>query len=154
MGHSFSAVLISLAVIVLTGCQHSTIQTESKVSNTQHAQPTLLSYGMIKKKMSVGSSTQGEAIKLFGSPSNMTYQANGSELWIYDRVTSESYTNSSSSSTGGGIGVIAAPVGAVVGGSSKASSTRSISQIRVLTVIMEFNNKGILIDLTARQGGY
>jgi len=118
-----------------------------------------ISYGAIKKNLKVGASTQADVIKKFGSPNNMTYQGKGrGELWIYDRIKTESMTQTEAASAGVAVGGVAGTgsgaIGASIGGSSNRSATRASSSVRMLTVILEFDEGGTLIDISARQGGY
>ncbi len=115
---------------------------------------SVLSYGMVKKIIENGKTTQAEIVKYFGAPNNMTYTANGDEMWVYDHVRTE--TTTSASRTGGGIiiGGLVGPVAAGVGGSNAASSGSHISMTRTLTVIIEFNRAGIVQSHSARVGGY
>ena len=50
---------------------------------------SLLSYGMVKKLLVPGQTNQNDVIKAFGAPNNMTRQANGAEMWVYDQVRTE-----------------------------------------------------------------
>jgi hypothetical protein len=87
----------------------------------------------------------------------MTMTSNGNEVWIYDRISTQSSTVGSSSSAGGffGIGGVsgnsAGGIGA--GGSSSDSQSTLVSSTKTLTVILEFKND-VLIDLIAREGRY
>jgi len=151
--------LICVALLIfLSGCNTREVKTYLPDGNDSGAQNSLLSYGMVKKALKPGESTQADVLKLFGSPTNMTYQSNGNELWVYDRAFHESYVDSDSSSSNAGLGVGAAKnsLGAIagIGGSGSSISNRSISRTSVLTVILEFNGQGLLTDLSARKGGY
>jgi len=121
-------------------------------------QETSLSYGAIKKYLKIGVTTQADILKLFGSPNNMTTSSSGNEIWVYDKVRTELSTTAEKGTAGGivggGIGIGSGGVGAAVGGSESKSKTNVISTTNTLTVIMEFNEKNILIDYSARQGRY
>ena len=117
-----------------------------------------LSYGMIKKNLTVGSTTQADVLTLFGSPNNMTTSGRGNEIWVYDKVRTELSSDSQRSSVGGGVGVGAGfgggAVGGMIGGSNSTSSSSMVSSTNTLTVIMEFNKRNILVDYSARQGRF
>ncbi len=121
-------------------------------------QETSLSYGAIKKYLKIGVTTQADILKLFGSPNNMTTSSSGNEIWVYDKVRTELSTTAEKGTAGGivggGIGIGSGGVGAAVGGSESKSKTNVVSTTNTLTVIMEFNEKNILIDYSARQGRY
>ena len=121
-------------------------------------QGTSLSYGAIKKYLKIGVTTQADILKLFGSPNNMTTSSSGNEIWVYDKVRTELSTTAEKGTAGGivggGIGIGSGGVGAAAGGSKSKSTTNLVSTTNTLTVIMEFNEKNILIDYSARQGRY
>ena len=121
-------------------------------------QETSLSYGAIKKYLKIGVTTQADILKLFGSPNNMTTSSSGNEIWVYDKVRTELSTTAEKGTAGGiiggGIGIGSGGVGAAAGGSKSKSTTNLVSTTNTLTVIMEFNEKNILIDYSARQGRY
>jgi len=150
------AAVLGAACLVLSACGTTT----NYVNNAppQGVQKSLLSYGMIKKLLKVGQSTQGDVLKNFGSPNNMTYESGGGELWIYDQVVTETSHSTNGSSGGLGLGIGGGnngAVGGILGGvSGYSSNTTSSSSIRTLTVILEFNKDAILSDISARQGGY
>ena len=119
---------------------------------------TSLSYGAIKKYLKIGVTTQADILKLFGSPNNMTTSGSGNEIWVYDKVRTELSTTAEKGTAGGiiggGIGIGSGGVGAAAGGSKSKSTTNLVSTTNTLTVIMEYNEKNILIDYSARQGRY
>lgn len=151
-----SRILIAVVCTVLvSGC---TSQATNNRTNDDGTTSSLLSYGMVKKYVKVGESTQADVVKLFGAANNMTIDSAGNELWIYDQFYSESYTDSSSSSggigaAGGGAG--GGGAGGLLGGLSQgqSNSTRR-STTRTLTVIIEFDKQGIVTEYSARSGGY
>lgn len=155
--HWFGLVVFAF-VILFSGCT-SPSSLERPVDRNDFQKGVDISYGAIKKNLKIGTSTQADVIKQFGSPNNMTYQGKGrGELWIYDRIQTESMTQTEATSAGVAFGGIAGAgggaVGASIGSSSNRSATRSTSSVRMLTVILEFEEGGTLIDISARQGGY
>lgn len=100
-----------------------------------------LSYGMIKKHVKPGTTSQLDIVKLFGSPDNMMLKK-GKETWIYDRFKVETSVSSESS------------YGSIIVAGSKSSKLTSSSIMRNITVIIEFNEDGIVEDLSMRVGGY
>lgn len=117
-----------------------------------------LSYGLVKKLLVVGKTTQADVLRAFGAPGNMTFASGGSELWIYDQVRSESTSSATASQQGGGLVVGAvggnAFGGAGIGTSSARTTTSQTSSVRTLTVIVEFDRSGVLLSHSARVGGY
>lgn len=155
--------IIGGSFLLLMGClaqpqADSPAETQpSKPQSTDSVGMAALSYGAIKKHLKVGASSQADVVKLLGSPNNMTMTSNGNELWIYDRISTESSTSGERSSSGAilGIGGASGGVGggAAIGGSSSSSQSRLVSSTKTLTVILEFKNE-ILVDLLAREGRY
>lgn len=100
-----------------------------------------LSYGMVKKNVQVGITTQLDVLKIFGSPDNMVLKK-GKEVWIFDRFKVE--TKSSTESEYGTI---------LIAGSKSSKSTTS-STMKNITVIIEFTESGTVEDFSMRVGGY
>ncbi|MDO8713323.1 MAG: hypothetical protein Q7K13_02440 [Polynucleobacter sp.] len=100
-----------------------------------------LSYGMIKKHVKSGTTSQLDIVKLFGSPDNMVLKK-GKETWIYDRFKIETSVLSESS------------YGSIIIAGSKSSKLTSSSIMKNITVIIEFSEDGIVEDLSMRVGGY
>ena len=100
-----------------------------------------MTYGMAKKHIKIGETTQADILKLFGSADNMVMN-NGKETWVYDKFRVESESNSSS-----GYGTIL-----LAGASSNKSS--SSTHTRTLTVIVKFDKSGVVEDYNMREGGY
>ena len=100
-----------------------------------------LTYGMVKKNIKIGQSTQEDVVKVFGSPDNMVMRRS-KEIWIYDRFRVETDI-----STNSGYGTIL-----LAGGSQ--SSTTSSTRVKTITVIIDFNSNGTVEDFSMRVGGY
>ena len=146
---------VSLSVCMQPVRQVKPISVEGKGGGVQGVS---LSYGMIKKHLSVGHTTQENVLRLFGSPNNMTTSSSGTEIWVYDKVRTELSSNSERNTVGGGLGsgtgMGSGVIGTVIGGSNSSSSSNLVSSTNTLTVIMEFNKDNVLIDYSARQGRY
>lgn len=128
---------IYLAIFILIGMQGMSWASNSDnepLGNT-------LTYGMVKKNIKVGQSTQEDVVKLFGSPDNMVMRKN-KEIWVYDRYRVETDTTTAS-----GYGTIL-----LAGGSQTSTSTST--RIKTITVIIDFTPGGIVEDLSMRVGGY
>lgn len=155
--HRFGLVIFASSIL-LSACS-SPPSPVRPVDGSEAQKEGDISYGAIKKNLEIGKSTQADVIKKFGSPNNMTYQGKGrGELWIYDRIQTESMTQTEAAYAGVAVGSIAGSgggaIGASIGSARNRSATKSSSSVRMLTVILEFNESGTLIDISARQGGY
>lgn len=93
-------------------------------------QKSNLTYGMAKKEIIKGTTTQDDILKLFGAPNIMTKNKSGEEVWTYDKVSYES------SGTSSGIFFI---IGAY-GGESARSGTRT------MTLMITFDDKNVVKD--------
>jgi hypothetical protein len=145
-----------LPPILLLGCETnpSTPSTNQPVDSVG-IQSSGISFGLIKRELVVGKSTQEDVLRRFGSPNNMVFTSGGKgEMWIYDRINSESKTDSIASSSGVAIGVSGGSALIGAGGRSSSGTSSTSTSVRTLTVILDFNAKGVLTDISARQGGY
>jgi hypothetical protein len=145
--------IASFAIVhLLLGCA---ISDAPQSPHSAQAEPDVgLSYGLVKRHIAIGRSTQEDVIRLFGSPNNMVYKSDRSEMWIYDRFSADSFSQTKAMS--GGFGAMgASETGGMAGSSATSkSSTRSRSSVRTLTVIIDFDTDGVVSDINARQGGY
>ena len=123
--------------------------------------------GTVKKN----ETTQFELIELFGGPSVMTTDRDGTEVWMYDRTTSvshDSYGSSDKRASRTDAGAMAGffglgiPTGAIGGGGTvhKEGSTTTSGQhssshsIRTITFIVKFNEDKTVKDYAVRQASY
>ena len=132
MKNIYLVILIVGLVVVGAGCQ------EVSKSEPEGAR---LTYGMAKKNIKIGETTQADVIKLFGSPDNMILK-DDKEMWIYDRFRVESESSSSS-----GYGTILV---AGIGGTSSKNS----SYVKTITIIINFDSNSVVEDYNMRVGGY
>ncbi len=146
--------LVVLSSFIISGCTTHTPNQGSPSEASFETEKSILSYGMAKKHLINNVTTQADIIRLFGSPNNMTYSSDRRELWIYDQVFSESTTVIESSSGGGSVGLANSNVATAVGSRSSQTSFRQTGGVRTLTVVLEFDAKGILLSHSARSGGY
>lgn len=130
--------LFGLLVAVATGLLLNHL---ALAQSNDQPQGNTLTYGMVKKNIKTGVSTQEDVIKLFGSPDNMVMRKN-KEIWIYDR-----YRVESDSTTSSGYGTIL-----LAGGSQSTTSTST--RVKTITVVIDFNNNGVVEDYSMRVGGY
>jgi len=92
----------------------------------QSGQKSNLTFGMIKKHIIKGETTQAEIIKLFGAPNIMTKNKSEKEVWTYDKIWV-----SKSEMTANAI---------LIAGSSSSASSRS------MTLVITFGEKDIVKD--------
>lgn len=101
-----------------------------------------LTFGMVKKNLVKGQTTQAEIINLFGAPNIMTKNKSGEEVWTYDKISVSA--SEAAGSIGGGIGGVGTSVigGGVAGLGGSTSSTSS----RSMTLSITFDDKDIVKD--------
>ena len=120
------AVAILCAVLSLSGCA-STLKPELNQDKAS------ISVGVVQKEIKVGMSSAG-VIQALGSPNLVSTDEQRREVWVYDKVATDTVRTSSN---GWIFGVIA-------GGAEYSGSTSS-SQ-RTLTIIIKFDKQGLVRD--------
>lgn len=133
--------------------------------------PSALSYGMVTGRVKKGVTTQQEIVELFGGPSTMTTDKDGTEVWMYDKTTSTvsgSYAQSGAQADKSEASVMASFFGIplVTGASSanvaaqsqSAQSSQGTStvtrSIKTITFIIKFNEDKTVKDYAVRQANY
>lgn len=129
---------VSLLVVSAVACSASKHVEEVRAEDTDR-----LTVGTVQKEIKLGMSG-AEVAQALGSPNIVTTDSERRETWVYDKISTEvAYSKSGGaivglvfSSSGGGLG----------GGSADAGATRT-SQ-RTLTVIINFDNDGLVRDFS------
>lgn len=111
------------------------------------AEKAVLSYGMAKKYLVKGETTQEKVLELFGAPNIVSKGSGKQEIWTYENVVSES------SGVGGGIfGGGGAPVGnGGIGAAIGLSGRKDKSKSKTFTLVMKFNENEIVDDYYVRE---
>lgn len=130
--------------------------------------PSTLTYGMVTGRVKKGATTQQEIIELFGGPTTMTTDKDGTEVWMYDKTTSTvSGSSAQSGSQAGQRDANAMAVflgipflGGIAGGKSsvkeqsaqvnQGTSTYSRTS-KTITFILKFNADKTVKDYSVRQ---
>lgn len=126
---------------------------EAKKSEPDNS-PNMLTHGMAQMTLHVGTTTQEDVITTFGAPNITTLDAQGQEVWIYDRQA----TVSSSGSSGFSIGMLVGAGGGGVGGGAglgfgKSKSHSSETQ-RTMTLIIKFGSDKKVVDFKSRSSSF
>lgn len=142
--------MLLLGGLVLTGCQTVGQHRSAVDQASQGVGEQRLTIGTVQAGLRKGMSG-GEVATVMGSPNIVSTDANGNEVWIYDRISTESNYSSSSSSVGGGVGA-GAPVGVgilggIFGGSASQSAGASSTSQKTMTVIVKFDDKRMVRDI-------
>lgn len=106
-----------------------------------------MTLGLVQKEIKVGMS-QADVAAALGSPNIVTRDKEGRESWIYDKIATEaSYRDSKGNVSGSVAGttfVADTLLLGMIGGSQSRSSGASATTQKTLTVIIRFNNEGLV----------
>ncbi|NDV20991.1 hypothetical protein GO013_16390 [Pseudodesulfovibrio sp. JC047] len=145
----FAAVALSLLVLVGSGCMGAGHHREAVRDDTGDK----LTVGAVQKEIKVGMSGS-DVISVLGSPNMVTTDSKRREVWVYDKVSTERVYSTSS----GGVGVLGLVFGgiggAAGGGSYNAGSGASSSTQRTLTIVIKYDEKGLVRDFAYRQSSF
>lgn len=139
-----TAVVLSIGIFLTINVGCTTTWQQNPPQNEQGLiQKDPLSYGAVTSTVKKGETSQEEIVRLFGPPNITTLNADGLEVWVYDRIsnTSEDHNWSEARrfSTFFGLETFSAKEG---GG--RTSSTRT------LTVIINFDKNKRVSDFSTR----
>jgi outer membrane protein assembly factor BamE (lipoprotein component of BamABCDE complex) len=140
----WNPVLLIIAVILLAGCA------SMHAADVQKAREgDKLTVGTVQREIRVGMSG-AQVAEVLGSPNIVTTDEKGREVWVYDRISTESVYSSGSALilgilTGGSGGG-----GGLAGQSAGASSTTQKS----LTVIVKFDEQKKVRDFAYRSSTF
>ncbi|MCL2615957.1 MAG: hypothetical protein FWD30_04065 [Dehalococcoidia bacterium] len=145
--------VIALLMMVLSGCA-SAQQHRADVANQDADR---ISVGTVQREIRVGMSG-ADVVSALGSPNMVTTDDKRRETWVYDKISTERVY--STSSGGGGLGLILGGVGTDVGGvggvggSMRRSAGASSTTQRTLTIIIKFDESGLVRDFSYRQSSF
>lgn len=129
--------LIFIAVLALAGCGGAS----KHKADVRDDAAERLTVAAVQQHLKVGMSG-ADVIAALGAPNMITTDTQHRETWVYDKVATER----SSSSSSGGLWLVVAGGG----GSSSASSNTQ----RTLTIIIKFDNDGMVRDYSYRHSSF
>lgn len=135
------AICILAAFLSLSGCSAS--QHARSVRAAQDGDR--LTVGTVQREIRVGMSG-ANVIEVLGSPNVVTTDERRREVWVYDKIATESVRSASSA---GIAALVFGPVAAAGAGglaSGNYSSGASSKSQRTFTVIIKFNEQGTVRD--------
>ncbi len=140
MSNILNLVVVSFAAVLLVACSAS-----RHVEDVRAEDADRVTVGTVEKEIRLGMSG-AQVATVLGSPNIVTSDNERRETWVYDKISSEvAYSKSSGalgglifSSAGGGLGI----------GQAKAGA-KSTSQ-RTLTVVIKFDDDGLVRDFSYR----
>lgn len=121
-------------LLLINGC--------ATTKETVNYQKSNLTFGMVKKNLIKGQTTQAEILNLFGAPNITTANKSGEEVWTYDKIAVTKEDVAAGLSIGGG-GLAGA---GVIGGAASVSGSNSSTSCRSITLIITFGEKDIVKD--------
>lgn len=147
-------ILTLLGVIALGGCQSA----QQHAAAVNDSTTDKLTVGTVQREIRVGMPS-AEVASVMGSPNVVSTDAERREVWIYDKIS----TNSVYSRSSGGVWALILG-GREVGGSGiagglggagydSASGASSTSQ-RTLTVIVKFDEDGLVRDFSYHSSSF
>jgi hypothetical protein len=140
--------------LVSAACAAALLAVPAFAKDAADNAPNTLTHGMAQMTLHVGQTTQVEVIEAFGAPNITTLDAQGQEVWIYDRHATVTASSSSSFSIGmllGAAGGGVAGGGGLGFGSSKSKGSQSS---RTMTLIIKFSPDKRVSDFKSRSSSF
>ena len=131
-----------LMIAALTGCMSASEHQEAVRDNSDK-----LTVGKVQRQISVGM-TGGDVVQVLGSPNIVTTGEQRAEVWVYDKIS----TDTAYSTSSGGISSLilggGSSVAGLAGGSLNKSAGASSRNQRTLTIIIKFDTNGLVKDFS------
>ena len=106
-----------------------------------------LTFGMVKKYLVMGVTTQEEILRVFGAPNIITRSASKTETWTYERVSYDSHRYGGSLGLGGGT-----PLGSGgLGGVGTFGGSKSSSGMKTVTLMVHFDDNEKVADYSVME---
>ena len=112
-----------------------------------------LTVGTVQREIRVGMSG-AEVIQVMGSPNVVTTDENRREVWVYDKMSTETAYSTSSGGVAALILAGAAPVGGGAGGGMEGSAGATSRSQRTLTVVIKFDGQKAVRDFSYRYSSF
>lgn len=161
------SLLLTTLVVLLASCavpaaQKTAAEHQASLPAAEERRMTL---GLVQSSIKEGM-PQSEVAAALGSPNIVTVDSEGNDVWVYDKISTETASSSSSTSQNnevrGGIlgGGIAGTLGAVLGvggssssGSAERSGATSRTQ-RTLTVVIKFDENSNVSSVKSQASSF
>lgn len=113
-----------------------------------------LTHGNVQLTLKVNQTSQYEVLEAFGAPNITTIDSSKQEVWVYRRHASVSRVKNSSG--GFSIGILGggSNVGAGAGFGTSRSKTDAEQSYRSMTLIIKFDESGIVSDFKSRSSSF
>ncbi len=145
--------LLLIPSLLLLGCATASQHRQDVRDDTGDR----LSVGKVQREIRVGMSN-AQVIEVLGSPNLVTTDEKRREVWVYDKVSTETVYSASSGGVSalilggaaGGSGAGGGGVGGSYGSGAGASSTTQ----RTLTIVIKFDEESKVRDFAYRQSSF
>jgi outer membrane protein assembly factor BamE (lipoprotein component of BamABCDE complex) len=142
----FAAMLIAFSS--LAGCMNAQDHRNAVRDNSDK-----LTVGKVQRQISVGM-PGSSVVQVLGSPNIVTTDEQHREVWVYDKISTDT---AYSTSSGGIMSLILGggnSVGGVAGGSYNTNSGAASQSQKTLTIIIKFDNKGLVRDFSYNSSSF
>ena len=144
MKASYVQLPLLAAALLAAGCSATQHRAEVQDDSVER-----VSVGTVQREIRVGMPS-AEVAAILGAPNIVSTDSERREVWIWDKISSEvSYSRSS----GVIAGLVVGSSGGGAGGGSKNAGASSSSQ-RTLTVIVKFDDDGLVRDFSYRTSSF
>lgn len=136
----FAAALLSASV--LTGCMNAQDHRDAVRDNSDK-----LTVGKVQRQINVGM-PGSSVVQVLGSPNIVTTDEQRREVWVYDKISTDTVYSTSS---GGIMSLIlggGSSAGGVAGGNYNTNSGAASQSQKTLTIIIKFDNGGLVRDFS------
>jgi len=136
--------LLASAAILLSACSATQHRAEVKDDSIDR-----MTVGTVQREITVGMPSANVAA-ILGAPNIVSTDAERREVWIYDKISTDvSYSRSS----GVVAGLVVGSSGGGAGGGNKSAGAASSTQ-RTLTIIIKFDDGGLVRDFSYRTSSF
>jgi len=144
-----SALVIAAAALVMVSAQSASAKRAPAPDEAN-----TLTHGMVQMTLKVGHTSQLEVAEAFGAPNITTIDAQGNEVWIFDRHATVSATSDSGFSIGMLLGAGGGGVGGGVGLGFGSSKSKASQGSRSMTLIIKFGPDKLVSDFKSRSSSF
>jgi len=142
----FAVVLIAISAV--TGCMNAEDHRNAVRDNSDK-----LTVGKVQRQITVGM-PGSSVVQVLGSPNIVTTDEQRREVWVYDKISTDTAYPTSS---GGVMSLIlggGSSAGGLVGGNYNTNSGAASQSQKTLTIIIKFDNKSLVRDFSYNSSSF